>query len=230
MSETIGGISVTEEQKELLEAHLRGVLEINKTHNLTRITSWEEGMLLHIEDSLVGIPEITEAPEGRYADLGSGGGFPGVEAAIMTGRETLLVDSVQKKMVALAGLMDEMGLSGMVSTYGGRIEDLSKEHPEEFAVLSARALSTLPSLLELSVPLLQIGGRLVCYKSQLPGNELEEACALEQKLGMKFVSNREVVLSDGETLRRIVVFEKVAQPTVKLPRRVGMAQKRPYTA
>lgn len=230
MAETIGGIPVTAAQKELLEAHLRGVLEINKTHNLTRITSWEEGMLLHIEDSLVGLPEIADAPEGRYADLGSGGGFPGVEVAVMTGRRTLLVDSVQKKMAALGGLMEEMGLSDTVETYGGRIEDLAKECPEEFAVLSARALSTLPSLLELAVPLLRVGGRLVCYKSQLPGNELEQACSLEGKLGMRFLSNREVTLSDGETLRRIVVFEKVAQPTVKLPRRVGMAQKRPYTA
>lgn len=229
MTETIGSIHVTEVQKDLLEAHLSGVLEINKTHNLTRITSWEEGVILHIEDSLVGIPEIDEAPEGPYADLGSGGGFPGVEVAIMTGRKTLLVDSVQKKMAALAELVKEMGLSDTVSTYGGRIEDLAKERAGQFSVLSARALSTLPSLLELAVPLLCIGGRLVCYKSQLPGNELEQACSLETKLGMKFVSSREVVLSDGETLRRIVVFEKVAQPTVKLPRRVGMAQKRPYT-
>lgn len=230
MGDTIGGVAVTERQRELLEGHLRGVLEINKTHNLTRITSWEEGMLLHIEDSLVGIQEIEQAPAGRYADLGSGGGFPGVEAAIMTGRDTLLVDSVQKKMSALDELMEELGLSGTVSTYGGRIEDLAKEFPEGFAVLSARALSTLPSLLELASPLLQLGGRLVCYKSQLPGDELEHACALEEKLGMSFVSSREVVLSDGETLRRIVVFEKTAQPKVSLPRRVGMAQKRPYSA
>lgn len=221
---------VTDGQREQLEAHLRGVLEINQVHNLTRITSWEEGLLLHVEDSLVGISEIDEAPEGLYGDLGTGGGFPGVPVAIMTGRTTVLVDSVQKKMAALHGLMERLGLDGSISTYAGRIEDLAKERPAAFAVLSARALSSLPSLLELASPLLQQGGRLVCYKSQLPGNELDHAKALETKLAMRFVSERHTLLSDGATQRTIVVFEKDGEPTVKLPRRVGSAQKNPYTA
>ena len=114
-------------QQSLLEGHLRGVLEANKVHNLTRIDTWEDGLLLHVEDSLVGLPEIQDAPVGRYADLGTGGGFPGVPVAIMTGRETLLVDSVQKKMAAVQEIVDSLGLSASVSTYGGRIEDLAKE-------------------------------------------------------------------------------------------------------
>ena len=45
---------------------------------------------------------------------------------------------------------------------------------------------------------------------------------------MKFVSSRELILSDDVTERTIIVFEKSGEPTVKLPRRPGMAQKRPY--
>lgn len=219
-----------EVQRDLMRQHLQGVLEINKVHNLTRITSWEEGMLLHVEDSLVGVREVNEAPEGLYGDLGTGGGFPGVPVAVMTGRQTLLVDSVQKKMAAVQGLVENLGLSNQVSTYAGRIEDLAKEMPGEFAVLTARALSSLPSLLELACPLLQQGGRLVCYKSQLPDNELDHAKALRSKLAMRFVSKRDVVLGDGKTYRTIVVFERSGEPTVKLPRRVGSAQKNPYSA
>lgn len=213
-----------------IERHLHGVLEINRVHNLTRITSWEEGMLLHVEDSLVGLPEIQEAPAGRYADLGTGGGFPGIPVAIVTGRETLLVDSVQKKMTAIQGLLEELDIADHVSTYAGRIEDLAKEQPASFSLLTARALSTLPSLLELSVPLLEQGGRLVCYKSQLPDNELAHAKALQNKLAMRFVSERSVTLGEDGALRTIVVFERDGDPLVKLPRRVGSAQKHPYSA
>ncbi|MEF2654914.1 MAG: hypothetical protein U0M72_00530 [Eggerthellaceae bacterium] len=45
---------------------------------------------------------------------------------------------------------------------------------------------------------------------------------------MEFVLDRKAVLSDGETPRVIMVFKKVKEPEVKLPRRVGMAQKKPY--
>lgn len=222
--------ALSDDQRRLIEAHLKGVLDINTVHNLTRITSWEEGMLLHVEDSLAGLKELEETPKGPCADLGTGGGFPGVPLAIVSGRNMLLVDSVQKKMAAVQALIDELGLSDQIQTYAGRIEDLSKERPQSFSVLTARALSSLPSLLELASPLLVQGGRLICYKSQLPGNELEYAQALEGKLAMHFVSERQMTLSDGLTHRTIVVFEKQGEPTVKLPRKVGSAQKNPYSA
>ena len=82
----------------LMQRYLDSILEANKVTNLTRITDGEQARLLHIEDSLVGLPEVNEAPTGLYGDLGSGGGFPGVPLALATGRKTLLVDSVKKKM------------------------------------------------------------------------------------------------------------------------------------
>ena len=78
----------------LLKRHLELVIEANKVTNITRISTWDEGMLLHVEDSLVGLPEVVAAPEGRYVDLGSGAGYPGIPLAVESGRRTLLVDSV----------------------------------------------------------------------------------------------------------------------------------------
>ncbi|BAK45961.1 hypothetical protein EGYY_30240 [Eggerthella sp. YY7918] len=85
----------------LLKRHLELVIEANKTTNITRIASWEEGMLLHVSDSLIGLEEMNEAPSGWYADLGTGAGYPGIPLAIETGRKTLLVDSVGKKTAIL---------------------------------------------------------------------------------------------------------------------------------
>lgn len=211
----------------LMQRYLDSILEANKVTNLTRITDGEQARLLHIEDSLVGLPEVNEAPTGLYGDLGSGGGFPGVPLALATGRKTLLVDSVKKKMAIVQSALDDLSLSEQISTSSERIEDLPLEYKEKFAVLTARALSKLVSLIELASPLLKKGGRLVCYKAQLSSEELEEALTVQDLVGMKMISQREICLSDGETTRTIVVFEKIGKSRIKLPRRIGLAQKQP---
>ena len=216
-----------DQQMSLMQRYLDSILEANKVTNLTRITDGEQARLLHIEDSLVGLPEVNEAPTGLYGDLGSGGGFPGVPLALATGRKTLLVDSVKKKMAIVQSALDDLSLSEQISTSSERIEDLPLEYKEKFAVLTARALSKLVSLIELASPLLKKGGRLVCYKAQLSSEELEEALAVQDLVGMKMISQREICLSDGETTRTIVVFEKIGKSRIKLPRRIGLAQKQP---
>lgn len=223
----MSGLNISKDQRSLLDRHLELVIEANKISNLTRITDWNQGQLLHVEDSLVGLPEVNDAPQGRYADLGTGGGFPGIPLAIVTRRDTLLVDSVGKKTKALDSIISDLGLSGRVETYTGRAEDLAVELPEDFSVITARALSSLPSLVELASPLLGRGGRLVCYKGRPDDDEVDRAKSLEKKLGMALVSRRDVVLSDDETHRSIFVFEKVRKQKIKLPRRVGMAQRHP---
>lgn len=212
--------------QELITKHLELVIVANKTTNITRISSFEEGMVLHVEDSLSGLLEINESPEGLYGDMGSGAGFPGIPLAIETGRPTVLIDSVGKKAVLLQKFADELGLDN-VSSYGGRLEELAAERPGQFSVLTARALSKLGSLMELAAPLLKKSGRLICYKSHIEEEEFAHAVSLEKKLGLKLVSDRDFYLSDGETYRRIVTFEKVKKPTIKLPRHVGYAQKKP---
>lgn len=221
-------MSFTIEQKEALaEKYLDLILEANKVTNLTRIIDREQAMVLHLEDSLVGLDEINESPDGLYGDLGTGGGFPGVPVAIYTGRDTVLVDSVKKKMAILDNAVNELELPNNVITYAGRIEDLAKEKPGQFSVLSARALSQLPSLLELASPLLKKNGRLVCYKANISDEERNHALSIAEIVGMRFVSSRQVYLSDNETFREIIVFEKFKKPQIKLPRRIGLAQHDP---
>ena len=216
------------EQRKLLDLHLQLVIKENKITNLKRIIDWDISQILHIEDSLVGLPEIISAPSGKYLDMGTGAGFPGIPIAIMTKRETVLADSVGKKTKALNRIIDTLDIASHVSTYNGRIEELSLISPESFSVISARALSSLASLLELSSPLLQKNGYLVCYKSQDVDDELKHAKSVADKLGFEYMSRRDTLLSDGVTERSIIVFKKIHEPLVTLPRRVGIAQKKPY--
>lgn len=210
-----------------IQRYLDEVIEVNKTLNLTRIQYQGAGQLLHIEDSLAGLPELEAAPAGPAVDIGSGGGFPGVPLCFSTNREFLLVDSVQKKMRAVQTILDSFP-QYTISTYAGRIEDLAREKPGYFSVATARALTALPSLLELASPLLKPNGVLIAYKSWEIEDELKSAHNIEKKLGFTLTSDRSFVLSDNETKRRILTYTKTHKPSVKLPRRVGMAQHNPF--
>ena len=212
----------------LCEQFLEEVLVANRTVNLTSITDKEEGQLLHIEDSLAALPELIQAPEGEYADLGSGAGFPGVPLALASGRPVLLVEAVKKKCAAIEDIVERLGLQAQVSFYPGRAEELARCRPAAFSAITARALSRLPSLMELASPLLQQAGMLICLKSADITEELDQARGVQEKLALSLVDVRTYTLSDEVTRRSVVVFEKRGEPCVSLPRRAGMAQKRPY--
>lgn len=210
--------------QQLLEQHLQLVLEANQTTNITAIRDYDEGWRLHVLDSFDGLAELEAAPAGPFADMGSGAGYPGIPLAIETGREALLIDSVQKKAKILESFIQALGLEN-VSVSGERIETVSEQYPSYFAAVTARALSKLSVLMELASPLLQLHGHLICYKAQVEDEELQHALSLQKKLGYVLHSDR--LIERDDIVRRIIVFEKVSKPSLKLPRHVGFAQKKP---
>jgi 16S rRNA (guanine527-N7)-methyltransferase len=219
--------AISHEQIELLMAHLRYIIEQNNYLNLTRIGNEEQGLLLHIEDSLTALPELDLAPEGTLVDMGSGGGFPGIPLAIMGKRPCVLVEKTGKKAAILQKFITANALEESISVKALRAEELAREQPARYAVVVARALSSLPSLMELASPLLQRGGILVAYKGQLTDEEKERGASLSKELGMVIRGVRALSLSDGLTRRTIVQIEKVGEPKRKLPRKDGQAQSHP---
>ena len=213
-------------QCELMLKHLDLVIKANERVNLTRIDDVDEALVLHVEDSLSGLPEVEDAPDGLYADLGSGAGYPGIPLAVATGRETLLVDARKKKMDVVREMIGELGLSDQIDVFAGRAELLARKKPRSFALITARALSQLSILLELASPLLAEGGRLVCYKSHIEDEELENAQRVQKLVGMSLCSDRSFEL-EGKFHRRILVFERHGSSKIKLPRLEGEAQKNP---
>lgn len=220
--------SLPKSKQDLIQEHLMLVIKANEKINLTRIDSFEEGMILHVEDSLAGLSELNEAPEGLYGDLGSGAGFPGIPLAIATGRQTVLVDARKKKMQTVAGMIDTLGLANQIETFAGRAELLARTQSKRYAALTARALSKLEVLLELASPLLQENGVLIGYKAQITNEEISDARQIEKLVGMRMEQDRSFLLN-GEYQRRILVFRKVADPKLKLPRLEGQAQKDPLS-
>jgi 16S rRNA (guanine527-N7)-methyltransferase len=152
-----------------LERYLELLLAKNKEINLTACRELEEARKLHIEDSkMLALVAPKAAP--RFAvDLGSGSGFPGVAiAALFPETRVFLVERRQRKAAALAELVRAAGFDRVeVVNCDGRA--LLHHHPElraAVALVTARAVARLDTLVEIAAPWLASTGQLVCWKSR----------------------------------------------------------------
>ena len=220
-------IEVTEEQCELLARHLDLVLSYNERLNLTRITDVLEAVYLHVADSLLLWPAVEAAPKGVLLDMGTGGGFPGLPLAIVTGRKTVLADSVRQKVTAVDEFVHELGMQRRVSTEATRVEELARRRRGGFAVVTARAVAQSNVLVEYAAPLLCRGGRLVVAKAHPAQEELDAANRAAKLCGRNRDSRETFELPDERGHREVIVYERVGNPSVKLPRNTGMAQHHP---
>lgn len=213
------------DKQEKIRSYLELVIEKNKELNLTRIDTEEKGMLLHIEDSLSCLDEFCNM-DGKFLDIGTGGGFPGVPLAIASNRTGVLIDSVQKKARAVQEMIEELGLNNQIQARGIRSEELALEVGERFTTIVARAVSSLPAVMELAAPLLVMDGELITLRGKEDEVDLEAIDTIAEKLGLETTSKRHIYISETYE-RTIYVFKKLSQAMIKLPRRNGMAQKRP---
>lgn len=220
------GLEIPERAAEQCVDFLLGILDANQSVNLTGISEPKSAVRLHLLDSLAALPEVEQSPEGELLDLGSGGGFPGVPLGLATLRRAVLLDSVRKKAKAVRRVAQECGLSDL-DVRDARAEDLARTDGQRFAVVVARAVGRLPSLVELAAPLLRDGGRLVALKGRLTAQELEAGDRVACIVGLSRVSAREFDLPEAGDRRRVIVYEKKAVSEIPLPRRTGLAQSRP---
>lgn len=214
-------VRVEHAQLDLLARHAALVLEANSRLNLTRIVSPEDVVHLHIVDSLAFLPLVAPL-QSPLVDIGSGAGYPGIPLAIL-GYDVTLLESVGKKAAFLQEAVTDLGLTAPVVR--ARAEELATTRPE-FSTAIARAVSSLPALVELASPLLRTGGQLVALKGT--PEELERASASKAAdiVGMRHSAEVPYRLPRGEA-RTVVTYEKVAASRMKLPRRSGMAQRQP---
>lgn len=215
-------------QTALLKRQLAFVLAHNDAIRFTAITDPEKAWRLHVLDSLLVLPELAAAPEGALLDIGTGAGYPGLPLAVASKRQVCLLDSSQKKAALLQSFLDsEPEISTWVSTCGLRAEILATKQAGNYAVVVARAVSTLPSLLELAAPLLQLGGYLIALKGRPNKDETERSDLVAQQLNYRLVSSREYTVLGGLENRRVFAYERFAESEIVLPRRPGRAQKKP---
>jgi len=227
------GVSLDQTQRDQLARFRDLLLGWNERINLTAIKEPDDIELRLFLDALRMIPAIlTSVPEGRTAsliDIGSGAGFPGLPLAIaMPQLDFTLLDSTNKKLVFISTVVTELGLEN-VQTLHGRAEEIGHDfiYRARFDLATARAVASLPTLVELTTPLLREGGRAFFPKSANIETELaegERACAM---LGAQITSSN--LLSDGtdELVTRLVIMDKLGSTPMRFPRRAGLPAKEP---
>jgi 16S rRNA (guanine527-N7)-methyltransferase len=141
----------------------------NRKVNLTAIRDRAEMVTAHIDDSLSARALLRGD---RILDVGTGAGFPGLPLAIVEpGREFHLIDSNNKKIMFVqhvAGLLD---LENVIAVKA-RAEDYAPGH--RFDTVIARALASLPKLVEIAGHHVGEDGVFVALKGRYPEEELQQ--------------------------------------------------------
>ncbi|MFT8649882.1 MAG: 16S rRNA (guanine(527)-N(7))-methyltransferase RsmG [Bifidobacterium psychraerophilum] len=189
---------------------------------------WER----HILNSAAIIPFIEEAlnegAQDSVADLGSGGGFPGIIiASCLHEAHITLIEPMERRVQWLSEVIDDLKLDN-VTILRSRAEDLvdqptgqrpghkasdkqrhaSATRHTQYQVLTCRAVAPMRKLAPMALPLILPGGRLVALKGKSAPQELEKA---KQVIAKSHGINSQVFeapVGDGLEPTHVVVVEK----------------------
>ena len=191
-----------------------------------------DGILLaHIIDSLSCFLHRPLLSARRLADVGSGGGLPGIPIKIMKpDLATTLVESSGKKTRFLQYAVESLSLEG-AEVANTRAEALGQKQGQRgsYDVVTSRAIARLSVVAEYCVPLLEIGGSAIAMKGRLEAEELEEGNMAIDTLGAEVVEIIKVPMLPevGQKERNLVILQKIQETPARYPRRSGVVAKRP---
>lgn len=188
----------------------------------------ERAWKVHVEDSLTGleVPELREAS--RIADVGAGAGFPGLVLAVaLPDAQVDLIESVGRKTAFITKAADAAGISNALAV-NARSEDVARVSREAYDVVTSRAVGRLSTLAELASPLLREGGVLVAWKGRRDEEEEQQLQNASEALAMAPESILDVGHRAGSEHRHLHVIRKTAPTPDNLPRKSGLAKKRPF--
>jgi|SRR5215207_1222931 len=227
------GLRLDDDQRERLKRFAR-LLATYEEANVIGTRDLDEILLAHVLDSLSCFLHEPLLGAGRVADIGSGGGLPGIPISVA--RRDLpatLVESIGKKARFLRRAVRELQL-GAVEVANRRVEDLGREreHRSAYDAVTTRAVARLSVVAEYCVPLLRVGGSAIAMKSRLGAEELPEGARAAGTLGAEVVEVRPVVMLEevGDKERNLVIIEKVRKTPERYPRRSGIVAKKPLGA
>lgn len=231
------GWQPSQAEQAMLQRLYQGILEGNRKLNLTRLTEPTEFWEKHLWDSLralrpwlqgqLSLARQEQTP--KIIDIGTGGGFPGIPAAIVFPQaQVTLLDSTRKKMVFLQQLVAEMKLSN-VRTVTDRAEASGQKegHRDKYDLALIRAVGPTTVCAEYCLPMVRYGGMAVLYRGQWSVEEAEDLKETALLLGAEVVDVDafETPLSQGT--RHCIYLKKIAGTPDMFPRAVGVPVQSP---
>lgn len=215
-----------------IRERLAPVLELlaSDRASLSSVRRRPDAWRVHVADSLSGL-ELAGLPA-RIADVGAGAGFPGlVLAAALPESEVDLIESVGRKCEFIRRAIDAVSLDN-ATVVCERAEEWAKAPPpgggrEAYDLVTARAVGRLATLAELASPLLVDGAALLAWKGRRDGDEEAELERASARLAMIPEEVRWVGPYAGSENRHLHLIRKSGPTPASLPRRPGLAKKRP---
>ena len=202
------GIDVTGEQLEKLEIYCNFLLEYNTHTNLTAIKNREEVYLKHFYDSLTLVKSIDLTSIENLLDIGTGAGFPGMVLKIFfPNLQIYLVDSNNKKTKFLNELKNKLNVD-KVEVINNRIENITSRFINSIDVVTARAVTNLPVLVELALPLVKVNKYFIAMKGNAQ-EELENSEYAITYLGGKIEDVKEFDLPHDAGKRTLISIKKI---------------------
>ena len=210
------------EQLAMFETYYAMLTDWNTRVNLTAITAPEDVAKKHFLDSLAAAPYLKLGA--NIVDVGTGAGFPGLPLLIFRpDLRVTLMDSLQKRLTFLEAVLKELKLTAEL--VHARAEDAGQNprYREKFDVALTRAVSALPMLCELTLPLVKVGGLSIAYK----GDSAEELAASGNALSVLHATAERVVIPADYGARELVVLTKTGITPKQYPRKAGTPSKNP---
>jgi 16S rRNA (guanine527-N7)-methyltransferase len=216
------------EQQETFQQLYAQICQVNRQVNLTRITESEEFWEKHIWDSVRGIlPYFQTSDRQDWAsaeiwaiDIGTGGGFPGIPAAILFPQwQVTLLDSVGKKIACLRTIAGSLGLKNVVPCCD-RAEKLGQQetYREQYHIALLRAVAHSAVCAEYALPLLQVGGVAVLYRGGWDEEQAQQLQVAVAELGGEIASIEQQPTPISKSDRHYIYIRKIAPTPAKFPR------------
>jgi 16S rRNA (guanine527-N7)-methyltransferase len=188
----------------------------------------ERAWRVHVTDSLTGleVPELGRAA--RIGDVGAGAGFPGLVLAVaLPAARVDLIESVGRKCDFMQGAIDAAQIPN-ARVVNSRSEDwASSDGREAYDAVTARAVGRLSTLAELASPLLKPNGVLIAWKGKRDPEEESQLQRASEELAMTPEQILDVGDRAGSKHRHLHVMRKSGPTPANLPRKPGIAKKRP---
>jgi 16S rRNA (guanine527-N7)-methyltransferase len=215
------------ERQRAMIARVLELLERERA-SVSSVTDPARAWRVHVADSLTGlqVPGLRNAA--KIADLGAGAGFPGLALAVaLPNAQVDLIESVGRKCAFMERAAAEAGISNARVVNARSEEWAAGEGREAYDAVTARAVGRLSTLAELASPLLRDDGVLVAWKGKRDEDEERQLGRAAAQLAMHPDRILHVGPYAGSEHRHLHVLRKLGPTPVDLPRRPGMAKKRP---
>lgn len=221
-------IELTAQQWEQFERYRQELLDWNERINLTAIKDPEEVLIKHFLDSL-SLLMAYDRPQTRLLDIGAGAGFPGLPLKIVRPAwQVVLLEATGKKVTFLQHVIETLQLKDVVAVHG-RAEELAHkpEYRAKFDLVTARAVASLPTLLEYAAPYCRVGGQIILLKKGEIADELARGKRAAKEVGVSLKADIVVNLPGLDDGRRLLVWEQQKKCPAQFPRSGSLMAKKP---